>query len=146
MNLKYPVIITRDENGAFCAEVPDLEGCFTFGDSLEEALAHARDAIAVWLMEYLEDGKVAPPTTPHDTPYLVEPSPYVLVPLLLRERREVLGLTQVAAAKALGVTYQTYQRFENPLKSNLTLKTLSKLMAFLGLDLVIVPSGSKDAA
>jgi len=146
MNLKYPVAITQDENGAFCVEVPDLEGCFTFGDTLEEALVHARDAIAVWLMEFLEEGKAYPRPGTHDTPYAVEPSPYVLVPWLLRERREALGLTQTEAAKALGVTYQTYQRFENPLKGNLTLRTLSKLLAFLGLDIVMIPTDGKKAA
>ncbi len=40
--------ITTDEGGGWLAEVPDLPGCMSDGDTREEALANARRAIAQW--------------------------------------------------------------------------------------------------
>lgn len=39
----YTARIYEDE-GKFSVEFPDLDGCFTFGDTLEEALAMAKAA------------------------------------------------------------------------------------------------------
>ena len=44
------VVITPDhEDGGFVAEVPSLPGCISQGETIEEALANIRDAMAVWL-------------------------------------------------------------------------------------------------
>lgn len=44
----YPVIFHPEEVG-YSASVPDLEGCFTQGDSLEEALEMVQEAIGLYL-------------------------------------------------------------------------------------------------
>ena len=137
MNLSYPVLI-RPDDGAFAVEVPDLEGCFTWGETVEEALDNAREAVSLWLQEAAGGKGKTPTPSAIDTPYRVEPALDVRVPLLVRERRKALGLTQKQAAGALGVTYQVYQRFESPLKGNLTLKTLNRVLAFLGLEMELV--------
>lgn len=41
----YPVIFEPEEVGV-SVYVPDIPGCFTQGDSLEEALEYVQDAIA----------------------------------------------------------------------------------------------------
>ncbi len=42
----YKVIITKDsETGYFVAEVPTLEPCITFGESIEEAIEMIKEAI-----------------------------------------------------------------------------------------------------
>ncbi len=137
MDLHYPVLI-RPDDGAFSVEVPDLDGCFTWGETVAEALANAREAISLWLQEAAAGSGVVPAPSAVDTPYRVEPSLDVRVPLLVRERRKALGLTQKQVASALGVTYQVYQRFESPLTGNLTLKTLTRILAFLGLEVELV--------
>ena len=38
-----------EEDEAFIAEVPELPGCLTHGDSYEDALAQAHDAIGSWI-------------------------------------------------------------------------------------------------
>lgn len=48
MKYVYPAIFT-EENGQYLVTVPDLSGCHTFGDSLNEAIEMARDAMAMWL-------------------------------------------------------------------------------------------------
>lgn len=40
--------LTEDEGGGFFAEVPDLPGCHTDGETPEEALANLYDAYAEW--------------------------------------------------------------------------------------------------
>ena len=49
---KYAVIISwSDDPGdqVFVADVPELPGCTAHGDTHEEALANAQEAIALWL-------------------------------------------------------------------------------------------------
>lgn len=47
----YNVIVHKAEEGGYWAEVPDLPGCFTEADTLDELDENVRDAIAL----YLED-------------------------------------------------------------------------------------------
>lgn len=41
---------------AFGVVVPDLPGCFSAGDTLDEAVDQAREAIALWCETVIEDG------------------------------------------------------------------------------------------
>lgn len=43
--LNYRVIIEQDEDGVFVASVPALQGCYTEGDTFEEAIRNIEDAI-----------------------------------------------------------------------------------------------------
>lgn len=47
----FTVIIERDENGVYIAEVPDLKGCYTQGDTVEEAMKNIREVIEMCLEE-----------------------------------------------------------------------------------------------
>ena len=47
---RYAVVLTPDlESGGYTVTVPALAGVFTHGDTIEEALTMARDAIACYL-------------------------------------------------------------------------------------------------
>jgi predicted RNase H-like HicB family nuclease len=61
MSRRYTVVLEPDlEEGGFTVTVPALPGCVTEGDTLEEALDNARDAIRS-LVSYLEQsGKPIP--------------------------------------------------------------------------------------
>ena len=49
---RYTVVLTPEPDGsAWNVTVPALPGCFTWGATVEEALAIARDAIAVYLSD-----------------------------------------------------------------------------------------------
>ena len=47
--LNFRVLIEQDENGIFVASVPSLQGCYTEGDTFEEALESAKDVILLHL-------------------------------------------------------------------------------------------------
>lgn len=45
----FTVVIEKDEDGMFVAEVPDLKGCYTQGASLEEVIRRIKEVIALCL-------------------------------------------------------------------------------------------------
>ena len=47
--MKFTVILSKAEEGGFNVIVPELDGCFTQGDTEEEALKNAREAIECYL-------------------------------------------------------------------------------------------------
>jgi len=58
---KYEVIIYwSKEDDAYIAEVPQLAGCAAHGDSQEEALRNAQDAISLWVETAKEFGDSIP--------------------------------------------------------------------------------------
>ena len=65
MTLRYPIAIEPDtETTAFGVVVPDLPGCFSAGDTLDEAIAGAEEAAAAWIDATLDAGDAIPaPTT-----------------------------------------------------------------------------------
>ena len=56
----YPAIFTPEEDGGFSVVFPDLEGCFTCGDDMADALFMAEDALALVLYGYESDGREIP--------------------------------------------------------------------------------------
>ena len=65
--MRYPIAIEPGDNQhAFGVVVPDLPGCFSAGDSLDEAMAQAREAILLYLEGLLDEGKALPRPSPVD--------------------------------------------------------------------------------
>ncbi|HYE49487.1 MAG TPA: type II toxin-antitoxin system HicB family antitoxin [Azospirillaceae bacterium] len=52
--------LTEDEGGGWLAEVPDLPGCMSDGETPEEAVRNVQDAIASWIEAAGEDGRPVP--------------------------------------------------------------------------------------
>jgi predicted RNase H-like HicB family nuclease len=48
------------EGGGFAAEVPELPGCMSDGESPQEALDNAYDAIGCWMEAAKEMGRAVP--------------------------------------------------------------------------------------
>jgi antitoxin HicB len=128
--ISYPALIEYDtEDDAYNVTFPDLSGCFTYGDTLEEAKAYAAEALTAYL-ESIDSRRLRVPNPSNqegDNVHLIEPATTVGFAIWLKRQRESLGLSQSDIARQLGVTYQTYQRIEDPAKSNPTLKTIVKL-------------------
>lgn len=59
MKLIYPAVFYEGEDG-YTVEFPDLPGCVTQGDTLEEAMEMAVDAASGWILIMLEDGEDIP--------------------------------------------------------------------------------------
>lgn len=50
MKNAYPVVFEKAEEGGYCVYVPDIEGCFTQGDDMTDALEMAKDAIEMMIV------------------------------------------------------------------------------------------------
>ena len=70
MKKKYRIEIVEDEDeGGFVVSYPDLIGCISSGETLEEAVKNGEDARREWIYAMLESGAVVPdPLTPTITP------------------------------------------------------------------------------
>jgi predicted RNase H-like HicB family nuclease len=59
--MRYPVVIEiGTPDTAFGVVVPDLPGCFAAGETLDEALLNAEQAIALWIDAALDAGDAIP--------------------------------------------------------------------------------------
>jgi len=59
--MRYPIAIEQGSNDqAFGVVVPDLPGCFSAGDTLDEAVDNAKEAIELWLETVIDDGGAVP--------------------------------------------------------------------------------------
>lgn len=56
----YPAILTLEEEGGYSVLFPDLEGCYTQGDDLPDALYMAKDVLELTLYDYEVDKKAIP--------------------------------------------------------------------------------------
>ena len=54
------MIIHKAEEGGYWAEVPALPGCFSQGETVEEALKNGREAIEAHLQALREEGQEIP--------------------------------------------------------------------------------------
>ena len=45
----FTVLIEQDEDGIYVAKVPDIQGCYTQGKTIEQAMERIREAIQVCL-------------------------------------------------------------------------------------------------
>lgn len=56
---KFSVVVERDSEGyyAFC---PELQGCYTQGDTYEEVLGNIKDAIRLHIEDRIESGEEIP--------------------------------------------------------------------------------------
>lgn len=66
--MRYPIAIeTGNDESAYGIAVPDLPGCFSAGDTLDEALAAAEEAAVAWIDATLDAGGVVPPPSQIET-------------------------------------------------------------------------------
>jgi len=56
----YRKVISGDDIEGYLAEAPELPGCFTAGETVEEALAMLRDAMEGWVEGALVAGDTIP--------------------------------------------------------------------------------------
>ena len=59
MNLSYPAVIHREDD-SYWIEFPDLDGCHTFADTLEDVFDEAREALGAYCSALLDEGKELP--------------------------------------------------------------------------------------
>ena len=124
----------KKEGDVYIAQFPDMPNVVTCGFTHEEALAMAKDALDGCLEVDISQGNSVPPPS-YTGGYPVTVANHITVALQLRELRGEQSQTDIA--RKLGLSYQAYQRLENPRKANPTIKTLEKIARVYGRELSI---------
>jgi len=66
MITRYDILVTHDaESGLFLTEVPDLPGCFSQGETEQQATANVREVIAVHVQTLRDLGREVPQSSTH---------------------------------------------------------------------------------
>ena len=60
LTLKYPITIYPDPDGGYVAEIRDLPGCLTQGETIEEIIHNINEARELWLETVYELGRAIP--------------------------------------------------------------------------------------
>jgi len=59
--MRYPIVIEEgSDTTAYGVVVPDLPGCFSAADTLNEAIDAAKEAAAAWIDAALDEGQAIP--------------------------------------------------------------------------------------
>jgi len=58
--LKFKVILHKEEDGGYSVSVPVLNGCFSQGKTWDEAVTNAREAILCHVESLMKDGEPLP--------------------------------------------------------------------------------------
>ena len=61
----YSIVVDPDPEGGFTVTVPSLPGCITQGESIEECVANAQEAIALYIEDLVASGESVPEETAH---------------------------------------------------------------------------------
>jgi predicted RNase H-like HicB family nuclease len=60
---KYQLHLQPEAEGGFTVSVPALPGCITYGDTLDEALKMAKEAVSLYIEELNARGEAVPDDT-----------------------------------------------------------------------------------
>jgi antitoxin HicB len=99
--LRYPAVLTEDDNGTILATCPDFPEAATFGEDREDALLRAIDAIETAIQGRIADREPIPLPTAAAEAIVELPIQTTLKVLLYRAMRE-RKLRKAALARRLG--------------------------------------------
>jgi predicted RNase H-like HicB family nuclease len=61
--MKYVYVVEQARDGSYSAYVPDLPGCTTSGDSIDEVKRNIQDAVDTYIESLRENNEPVPPPT-----------------------------------------------------------------------------------
>lgn len=59
-NRTYRILLRKESDGNFTAMVPSLPGCITWGETMDDAIQMAREAIEAYVAVLDEEGEPIP--------------------------------------------------------------------------------------
>ena len=112
LELVYAAYVEPDGDN-FIVTFRDLSNVFSCGESREETIFNAQEALDGVLLEMAaEDLDIPFPSKVQENEEAIPVSPEVAAPVMLHQLRLDSGQTIAGVAQAMEVKYQTYQRME----------------------------------
>ena len=138
-NMKYPVIIKKDTSG-YSVKFRDIPEALTCGDTEEEALEMASDALLTAFEFYFEDDRTIPnPSKPKAGEKTVTVPAGVAAKILLLNEMLSSGVSRVELARRMHTRPQEVQRIIN-LEHATKIDTIHRALSALGKELHITVS------
>ena len=94
--MKYPVRLSKDDNGTFLVSFPDFPEAHTFGDTKAVALARAEDALATVIDAYIKDRRPIPDPSTHGRGVEIPTLTAIKVELYRTMRTKKVGKAELA--------------------------------------------------
>jgi antitoxin HicB len=114
MRYAYPAELQEAEDG-ITVQFPDVPGAITCGDTRQEALERACDALISVLSAYVEDNRPLPrPSAARGRP-LVQVSALEAAKLALHDAMLAARMSNVELARRLGLDEKQVRRLRDPL-------------------------------
>jgi antitoxin HicB len=129
MKIRYPCHIQQDEDNKFLVTFPDFAEALTEGDTEEEALFNASEALTLTLEGRAEEGMPIPLPPEKETGTMIYPSSRVQAALLIRFTRKDRKKADIA--RSLGTSWPVVAQMED-LHHWTTLRQLDKTASILG--------------
>ena len=113
--LMYPVQLDKDEEAAsFAVSFPDIPEAHTFGNTVDDSLMHAADALESALDFYFDDKRPVPlPSTPAPGQHVVELPISLSAKILLLNEMLAQQVRPAELARRLHTTPQEVNRLTN---------------------------------
>ncbi len=129
--MEYYAMLEPAPEGGYVVTFPDVPGAVTEGDTLDEALANAAEALNGVIESRFERGYTLPQSKVRRGKkyHAVEVSPRIAIAWELRHARGKRSQSEVA--KKLNISQQAYCKLENPRTCNPTVRTLEKITTIL---------------
>ncbi len=103
MKIVYPVCFYEEAEGGYSIDVPDLLGCCTQAESIEEALEMAQDAALGWITTAIEDGEDIPKPSKIEDIKLENENGFISLILLDLDKYMKLNSSKRAVKKTLTI-------------------------------------------
>jgi len=58
--LNYRILLRKEDEGGYTVMVPSLSGCVTYGETIEEAIDMAKEAIELYIESLRKHGEMIP--------------------------------------------------------------------------------------
>jgi antitoxin HicB len=134
---QYAVLLSPAEEGGYVVTCRDLPELITQGESVEEALDQASDAMDEVFATYLTEGLDFPePSKARRREHMVAPPPETVAKAALYVAMRRAGISKVQLAKRLGVDEKEVRRLLDPHYGS-KLPRIAKAISVLGPRLVI---------
>ena len=109
--MKFPVKLNKEPEGGYTVTFPDIPEAITCGESIEDALYHAKDALESAMDFYLDDKRPVPaPSKPKRGQHTVELPASVAAKVLLLNEMSDQKVRPSELARRLRVTRQEVNR------------------------------------
>jgi predicted RNase H-like HicB family nuclease len=131
MNMKFTLALHTDNGVSYGVAVPDLPGCFSAGDTLDEAIEMAREAIDLHCEGLYEDDldiPVAPPLSEHMAAPLLADAVWAIVEVDVEKYLSKPVRLNVSLPEGLVRSIDEYARVHHMSRSGFLAKAAQEAM------------------